>query len=85
LPGTGVSTAQRKLSQGHERPWPQACEHAQLLTARTPWYGEGNSKTAHTLPTTYTRSLQAERAGPYGPEVSGIKAGWPRFGTKRGA
>jgi hypothetical protein len=28
---------------------------------------------------------QAERAGPQGPEASGIKAGWPRFGTKRGA
>lgn len=29
---------------------PQACEHAQSLTARTPWYGEGNSKTAYTRP-----------------------------------
>ncbi|HBP5136736.1 TPA: hypothetical protein L5668_003534 [Pseudomonas aeruginosa] len=26
LPGTGASTAQRKPSQGHERPWPPACK-----------------------------------------------------------
>src|SRR3546814_18355958 len=29
--------------------------------------------------------VQAERAGPRGPKASGVKAGWPRFGTKRGA
>ncbi|AIJ46629.1 hypothetical protein O987_12530 [Comamonas testosteroni TK102] len=29
--------------------------------------------------------VQAERAGPPGPKASGVKAGWPRFGTKRGA
>ena len=36
LPGTVASTAQRKPSQGQRRPRPQACEHAQPLTARTP-------------------------------------------------
>ena len=28
---------------------------------------------------------QAQRASPQGPEASGIKAGWPRLGTRRGA
>ena len=45
---------------------------------------KGNSKTAHP-PVRDGRHGQAERAGPQGPEASGIKAGWPRFGTKRGA
>lgn len=34
----------------------------------------------------YTRfSWQAKRAGPSGPKTSGVKAEWPRFGTRRGA
>src|SRR3546814_9123637 len=64
---------------------PPACKHAQPLTARTPCYGEGNSKTAHTRPMHTLAFVQAERAGPRGPKASGVKAGWPRFGTKRGA
>lgn len=91
----------RLLGRNCPEPWParrsassqgattaarsQACKHAQPLTARTPWYGEGNSKTAYTPPNAHTRLWQAERAGPRGPKASGVKAGWPRFGTKRGA
>ena len=41
---------------------------------------EGHPPTAHSR-----LSGQAERAGPRGPEASGVKAEWPRFGTKRGA
>jgi len=51
LPGTVASTAQRKQSGVKDGHGPQACKHAQPLTARTPWYGEGNSKTAYTPPT----------------------------------
>ncbi|OPE31799.1 hypothetical protein APB28_35745 [Pseudomonas aeruginosa] len=47
LPGTVFSTAQRKQSQGRRRPpGRQRAWRAPPLTARTPWYGEGNSKTA---------------------------------------
>lgn len=84
LPRTVVSTAQRKQSGVTDGHGPQACKHAQPLTARTPWYGEGNSKTAHPTSNEGTDG-QAERAGPQGPEASGIKAGWPRLAEARGA
>src|SRR5690606_28681899 len=40
---------------------------------------------AHTRPMHTLAFVQAERAGTPGPKASGVKAGWPRFGTKRGA
>ncbi|HBP4949668.1 TPA: hypothetical protein L5629_004567 [Pseudomonas aeruginosa] len=50
------------------------------MTARTPWYGEGNSKTAYTpLSHTPTVGKCAARAGPdqrSRPKASGISAEW---------
>ncbi|HBP5774812.1 hypothetical protein CAY91_17015 [Pseudomonas aeruginosa] len=46
---------------------------------------KGNSKTAYTRPLPTPAFVQAECAGPQGPKASGVKAGRPRFGTKRGA
>ncbi|MAZ69788.1 MAG: hypothetical protein CMK45_04270 [Porticoccus sp.] len=53
------------------------------MTARTPWYGEGKQQDRPTPPASLGLASGARR--PYGPEASGIKAGWPRFDTKRGA
>lgn len=73
----------RRRPPGRKRP--TAGQGAQPLTARTTRYVKGNSKTvSHTPPATSgKRSAQAGTQGR--PETSGIKAEWPRFGTKRGA
>ncbi|MAK65872.1 MAG: hypothetical protein CMH21_02495 [Methylophaga sp.] len=62
--------------RGHRRLRRKRAPHAQPLTARTPWYIQRNSKTAYPNPNEGT-NRQAQRAGPQGPEKSGIKAGWP--------
>jgi len=70
LPGTVASTAQRS-SQGGEAGRPDASAiGAPPLTARTPWYGEGNSKTA--LPLAAIRR-QARRTRPQWPMASRAK------------
>ena len=60
-----------QLSQVRRRPpGRKRTKCAQTLTARTPWYGEGNSKPAqHTT----TASWQAQRAGPKGRRRQGSK------------
>jgi hypothetical protein len=45
-----------------------ARRRAPPLTARTPWYGEGNSKTAHTRPAAPPLASGARR--PVGPKAS---------------
>jgi len=56
-------------------PGRQRASRAQPLTARTPWYGKGNSKTAHTRPLhTSAFGKCAARAGP--DRRSGPKASW---------
>src|SRR5574340_1258684 len=59
LPETARSTAQRsrqgsQTAAGRQRAW-----RAQTLTARTPWYVEGNSKPAPTVARYSKRSAQA--------------------------
>jgi len=69
-------------SQGAKMARPQACRHAQPLTARTPFYREGKQQDRPPLRhNAGKRSAQARQE----PEASGIKAGWPRLGTRRGA
>nr|WP_273424090.1 hypothetical protein [Halomonas sp.] len=64
LPGTGASTAQRKPSGVTTAAGRKRAEHAQPLTASTPWYGEGKQqdrptpRPLHTL-TLGKRSAQA--------------------------
>jgi hypothetical protein len=69
-------------SQGAKMARPQACRHAQPLTARTPFYREGKQQDRPPLRhNAGKRSAQVRQ----GPETSGIKAGWPRLGTRRWA
>jgi len=81
-------TAQRKQSGVNDGRQAASAVGVQPLDGENAVIRLGNSKTAHTLPL-YTLAFgQAQRAGPdqrAGPEASGIKAEWPRFGTKRGA
>jgi hypothetical protein len=78
----------RLLGQHCPEPGPSrrntSCRGSKVTTAldgEHAVYGGGGTARAPC----HLQSRQAERAGPRGPETSGIKAGWPRLGTRRGA
>lgn len=61
MPGTVASTAKHSSQGSRTATGRKRAKHAQPLTARPPWYGEGNSKTVQPPPkTAWTGKRSAE-------------------------
>jgi len=87
LPGTVASTAQRKQSEVADgQRGPQARMARAAIDGENAVIRWREQQDRPLPPTAHSRfSWQAKRAGPSGPKTSGVKAEWPRFGTRRGA